>query len=71
MSTQTVKFKVSDLKSELCEKIIVDKLREADGVLDVEMDPTSKEVTVSISHPATCDGVYCSIEKLGYKVHPA
>lgn len=66
---QTVKFRVSELKSELCEKIIVEKLQAADGVLDVSFDPATKVVEVSISHPASCDGVYCLVEGLGYKVH--
>lgn len=66
---ETVKFKVSELKCDLCEKIIVDKLRDADGVLDVSFDSASKEVTVSISHPSACDGIYCMVEDLGYKVH--
>ncbi len=66
---QTIKFKVSELKCEPCEKIIVDKLRDADGVLDVSFDPETKTVTASISHPSACDGIYCLVEELGYKVH--
>lgn len=66
---ETIKFKVSELECEPCEKIIVDKLREADGVLDVSFDPETKVVTASISHPSACDGIYCLVEELGYKVH--
>ena len=65
----TVKFRVSDLKTEQCEKIILEKLREADGILDVSMDSKTKEVTLSINHASACEGAYCIVENLGYKVH--
>lgn len=66
---QTVKFKVSDLNNEYMEKIILEKLKGLDGVLDVSTDLKSQEVTISVANPSVCEGVYCSIEKLGYKVH--
>jgi len=66
---KTVKFKVSDFNNEVMEKIILQKLKGLDGILDVSTDLKSQEVTLSVSDPAVCEGVYCAIEDLGYKVH--
>jgi copper chaperone CopZ len=66
---QTVKFKVSDLNNEYMEKTILEKLKGLDGVLDVSTDLKSQEVTLSVANPSVCEGVYCAIENLGYKVH--
>lgn len=66
---QTVKFKVSELNNEYMEKIILQKLKELDDVFDVSVDLKSQEVTMSMLDPSACEGVYCSIEDLGYKVH--
>jgi copper chaperone CopZ len=66
---QTVKFKVSDLNNEYMEKTILEKLKGLDGVLDVSTDLKSQEVSISVATPSVCEGVYCEIEKLGYKVH--
>lgn len=66
---QTVKFKVSELNNDYMEKTILQKLKGLDGVLDVTVDLKSEEVSLSVSDPTVCDGVYCMIEDLGYKVH--
>ena len=66
---QTIKFKVDELKDEYAEKIILEKLKGLDGIMDVAVDTKTQEVTLSTANPATCEGVYCAIENLGYKVH--
>ena len=66
---QTVKFKVSELNNEYMEKTILQKLKGLDGVLDVSVDLKSQEVSISVADPSVCEGVYCLIEDLGYKVH--
>jgi copper chaperone CopZ len=66
---KTVKFKVSELNNDYMEKTILAKLKGLDGVLDVSVDAKSEEVTLSVSDPSVCEGVYCLIEDLGYTVH--
>ncbi|MBP2667623.1 MAG: hypothetical protein H6Q76_2603 [Firmicutes bacterium] len=64
-----VKFKVSDLDNEYMENTILQKLKGLEGVLDVSVDRKTGEVSLSVSDPSICEGVYCMIEDLGYKVH--
>lgn len=66
---QPVKFKVSELHDADWEAILLAKLRGLDGIMDVEIDSQTREVRLSLTHPQTCEGVFCSIEQLGYKVH--
>jgi hypothetical protein len=65
---EIIKLKLSELNNEYMGKILKQKLRASDGVLDVTVDCPSQKVSISISHPSACDGVYCLIEELGYKV---
>ena len=45
----------------------IESLGGLEGVLDVAIKDDSVTATISPLHIASCEGVYCRIEELGYK----
>jgi len=65
---KTIKFQVNDMVWTSCEQAIEQKLAGLDGVKLAVADSTSKEVTVFLAYPQSCEGLYCAVEDLGYHI---
>lgn len=63
---ETVTFSVPKISCGHCIKSIRLEVEEIEGVLFVSGDPESKEVTLSVSPPATLDKVKSAMMEIGF-----
>jgi len=65
---KTIKFLVDDMVWPSCEEAIKMKLASLDCVSEASANSNSKEVTVVLAYPQSCENVYCAVEDMGYHI---
>ena len=61
-------FHIPNISCGHCVMAVKNELNEMDGVVRVEGDPQTKDVTVEYDAPATPDGIKARLQEINYPV---